>query len=239
MRDHDSEDFTATSNDPKHQKRDNPGFSPGAGCIIIMMIIALFTGVAAFAIYSGIKQDRDIVGFTYEKALELPDEAGSPEELEAVRAKLESFQSEIRAQQASTLELSPRDVNILIHNQNALMDIRDMIFFESVTPEGITGRISLPLNRLAFWKPRRYLNGKFTMALEASPGRLFLRLRGIDAPGKDIPAGFVERIAQDDLLDPYKNEENEDIFFAIESAAMTDGAVTIKADPNRVPGEDE
>jgi len=230
---------SATRNDPKHQKRDEPNFSPGAGCIIIMLIIALFSGVAMFAIYSGIKQDRDIVGFTYEQPLELPDEAGSTEELEAVRAKLESFQSAIRNKQPSTLELSPQEVNILIHNETALMEIRDMVYFDSVTPEAITGRISLPLNRLAFWKPRRYLNGNFTMALEASPGRLFLRLRGIEATGKDIPAGFVERIAQDDLLDPYKNDENEDVFFAIESSSMNEGSVTIKADPNRVPGEDE
>ncbi len=235
----DSELDSATRNDPKHQKRDDPNFSPGAGCIIIMMIIALFSGVAAFAIYSGVKQDRDIVGFTYEQALDLPDEAGSTDELEAVRAKLESFQSAIRNMQPSTLELSPQDVNILIHNETALMEIRDMVYFDSVTPEAITGRTSMPLNRLAFWKPRRYLNGTITMELEASPGRLFLRLKGIDAPGKDIPAGFIERIAQDDLLDPYKNEDNEDIFKAIESVTMNDGSVTIKADPNRIPDEEE
>lgn len=196
------------------------------------MLIPLFTGAACFAIYSGIRQDRDIVGFTSEYADVLPDEPGAPEEVSAVRAKLESFQNSIRDGQPATLELTPRDVNILIHNETALMEIRDMIYIDSITPEVITGRTSLPINRLAFWKPRRYINGTITMTLEASPGRLFLRLKDIQSPGKQIEPGFIERIAQDDLLDPYKDDDNEDIFSAIQSATMNDGSVTIIASPH-------
>jgi hypothetical protein len=195
------------------------------------MLISLFTGIAAFAIYSGIRQDKDIVEFTSEDPLELPDEPGTPEEVSAVRKKLEGFKSSIREKQPATLQLSTKDVNILVHNETALMEIRDMVYFDAITPEGITGRISLPLNRLAFWKPRRYLTGTFAMTLEASPGRLFLRLKGIDSPGKDIPAGFIERIGQDDLLNPYKNDDNEDIYESIQSATMADGSVSIESKP--------
>jgi hypothetical protein len=230
---------SATRNDPKHQKRDDPSFSPGAGCIIIIMLLSLFTGAAIFGIYSGVRQDRDIVGFTSESPLDLPDDAGTPEELNTIRAKLESFKKLIRSGEEATLELTPRDVNILIHNETAFIEIRDMIYFDSVTPETITGRTSLPLNRLAFWKPRRYLTGKIIMALEASPGKLFLRLKDIESPGKEIQEGFIERIAQDDLLDPYKNDDNEDIFTAIHSASMNEGSVTIVAKPNLPPEKEK
>lgn len=225
------EEETATSNDPKQQERDDAAFSPGAGCIIIIMILALFSGVAFFAIYSGLKQDKDIVRFTEEKALELPDEPGTPEEVAAVREKFATFTKTIRENEPATLQLTCRDINILIHNNIEFKEIRDMIYFDSVTPEAITGRTAWPLRRLFWWKPNRYMNGTITLKLEASRGRLFLRLVNIDSPGNEIPEGFIERIAQDDLLNPYKNEDNEDVYESIDSATMNDGSVTIVSKP--------
>ena len=224
-------DDEATRNDPKQQKRDDPHYSPGAGCIIIILALALFTGVMAWAIYAGIRQDRDIAKFTVEQQLELPDEPGTPAEVAAVRAKLSGFKSAIRDKKPARLELTTSDLNILIHNETALMEIRDMIYFDTITPEAITGRISMPMRRLAFWKPNRYLNGTAVMVAEAAPGKLFLRLKDIEAPGKEIPRGFIERIGQDDLLAPYKNEDNEDIYEAIQSATMKDGSVVIESQP--------
>lgn len=222
---------TATSNDPKHQERDDPRFSPGAGCIIIMLGLALFTGAIAYALWAGIRQDRDIAKFTTEQRLELPDEPGTAEQVTAVRAKLEQFKKTIRESKPASLEITAADLNILVRNDTALIEIRDMIYFDTITPEAITGRLSMPLRRLAFWKPNRYLNGTITMTVEASPGKLFLRLKSIEVPGKEVPPGFIERIAQDDLLDPYKNDDNEDIYTSVQSATMRDGAVTIESEP--------
>ena len=220
-----------TANDPKHQERDDPRFSPSAGCMIVIMGLALFSGIIFYALWAGIKQDRDIDKFTVEEPLQLPDEPGTPEEVAATRAKLDLFAKTIADKQPATLELTTADLNILVRNQTALIDIREMIYFDKITPEAITGRVSMPLNRLAFWKPKRYLNGDFTMQVEAAPTQLFLRLEKLDVPGKEIPEGFIERIAQDDLLAPYKNEDNEDLYATIQSASMNDGSVTIESEP--------
>ena len=222
---------TATSNDPKQQERDDPRYSPGAGCIIMMLAFALFSGIIVYAISAGIRQDRDIAKFTTDQPLDLPDEPGTPEEVAVTRAKLDAFQKAVADRVPTTLELTVADLNILVRNETALIEIRDMIYFEEITPEKITARVSMPMNRLAFWKAKRYLNGNFVMAVEASPGQLFLRLRDITVPGKEIPPGFIERIGQDDLLNPYKNEDNEDLYATIQSAKMNQGSVTIESQP--------
>jgi hypothetical protein len=223
-------DQTATSNDPKHQERDDPRFSPGAGCIIIILALSLFTGAIFYAIWAGIRQDRDIAKFTTDQRMELPDEPGTPEQVAAVRAKLDGFKKTIRESKPASLELNVADLNILVRNETALIEIREMVYFEAITAGEITGRIAMPLRRLAFWKPC-FLNGTFTMKVEAAPGQLFLRLEELNVPGKEIPPGFIERIAQDDLLNPYKNDDNEDIYLTIQSATSMDGSVTIESKP--------
>ncbi|MFT5109560.1 MAG: hypothetical protein ACI8XO_002620 [Verrucomicrobiales bacterium] len=222
---------SATENDPKHQQRDDPRYSPGAGCIIFIFMIVFFVGIITAFLYVGSLQDKDIVKFTDEEAVKLPDDSGTADEVTALRKKLDTFKETIRAKQPATLELSTRDLNLLVHNETSLIEIRDMIYFDEISPEFITGRTSMPLNRFPPWKPRRYLNGTITMKLEVSPGRLFLRLIDIKAAGKEVEPGFVERIAQDDLLDPYKTDENKDLYDSIQTASMNDGSITIQSRP--------
>jgi len=226
----DADAQTATSNDPKKQVRDDPSYTPSAGCAIFILGIALFSGILFFGIWTGTQMNRDIAKFASDDPVEIPSEIGTPEQVKQARAKLDEFKTTIRAGKPATLTVTASDINILIHNNTEFSALRGIVFIDSITPETISGQTSWPVRKLSF-SGKRYINGNITMKAEAAPGKIFVRLVSLEVPGKEVPAGFVERVSQNDLLSPYKNEDNEDIFETIQSATMGDGFVTITSEP--------
>ena len=111
--------------------------NPGMGCIIIACALAMFTGIASYAIWAGLKQDRDIAKFTDEKRTPVPSDSGTTEEWNALKARLQAFEkSSVEADKPATLELTPRDLNLMVSNSTLLLDSREMVYFESVDKDG-------------------------------------------------------------------------------------------------------
>ncbi|MEM0896762.1 MAG: hypothetical protein AAGJ79_07725 [Verrucomicrobiota bacterium] len=209
--------------------------NPGMGCIIMAMAFAMFSGIAAYGIWAGLKQDGDIAQFTDETRIAVPSDPGTAEEWNALKARLREFESRALQKAPARLELSVRDLNLAIANSDLLLESREMIFFEKIHEGGIDARISMPINRIAFWKEPRYLNGTALLAIESNELQLFVRMKDVEVPGKTVEEGFIERLAQSNLLAPYKGENAplEKVLDAISSAKIEGEEIVIIAAPEK------
>ena len=54
--------------------------NPGMGCIIMACALAMFSGIAIYGVWAGMKQDRDIGEFTDDVRKPVPSERGTTEE---------------------------------------------------------------------------------------------------------------------------------------------------------------
>ncbi|MEM9479048.1 MAG: hypothetical protein AAGA58_05220 [Verrucomicrobiota bacterium] len=208
--------------------------NPGIGCVIIAMAFAMFTGIATYGIWAGIKQDRDIATFTDKARIPVPSELGTAEEWTSLKARMKDFEAKaLQGVEAARLELGIRDLNLAVANSDLLLESREMVYFKNIEKEGLRVAISMPINRIAFWKEPRYLNGTGLIVIESSETQLFLRMKTVESPGKTIEKGFIERLAQSDLLAPYKAEDAplEKVIKAITSVKIDGDKVIIEADP--------
>ncbi len=224
-------DATTSENPPQPEIHS----SPGAGCIIIALLFAMIAGIASYGIYSGVRQDKDIAVFASEIQEALPVEPTSHEEVLDTRKRLADFADASAGGKPATLALSARDLNTLVHNESALAQVRGTVFFESIKDDRVQARIALPMNRIAFWKKPRYLNGRAVLAVESGDGRIFFRIESMEIPKATPPEGFVERMAQSDLLAPYKkDDEQKKVFENSNLSARTDneaGTIIVEATP--------
>ena len=189
--------------DPKKQVRS----SPAAGCVIIMLAFAMFAGIATYGIYAGFTLDADISKFASEDKVNLPHVEASNEEVTEVRTRLSDWGAAAKAGKTSEIRLTAHDLNILVANLDGLIDVRGTVHFDRIEGDRLHAQIAMPINRLAFWKQPRYLNGTCTMKTESAEGRIFLRFDTFNIPKAQPVTGYIERMQQTDLLAQYKEDE--------------------------------
>jgi hypothetical protein len=202
MSDTNEEDNTFPG-DPKKQVRS----SPAAGCIIIMLAFAMFVGIAVYGIYAGFTLDADIAKFASEDKVALPHVEASNEAVNEVRNRLSEWGTAAKTGKTSEIRFTVQDLNILVANLDGLIDVRGTVYFDKIEGDRLHAQIAMPINRLAFWKQPRYLNGTCTMKTESAEGRIFLRFDTFDIPKAQPIAGFIERMQQTDLLAQYKEND--------------------------------
>ncbi len=209
---------------------DNPNpRAPKFGCILVGLLGAFFIGIAINVVLSGLRHYDNLANFTQPAALELPEDRGTEAELLTIRERVELFRkTALAGKDPAELSLSAKDLNILIANDAYLADVRETVFFEKIDDDGlIHAQISRPMAKVLPWKPRRYLNGKMTLKIEAAPGQVFLRVVDIEVPNGNFDAKILAAWQTQDELDPYKNDEDfEDVIKTIQSATHGEGQIT-------------
>lgn len=183
---------------------------PKFGCIAVILLGSFFIGILIAGILIGSQMSKDIESFTDESPKEVPAERGTPEELAAIRDRILGFLESIHhsPQTPAELQLSTRDLNVLVANDNYLGDLRGTIHFrELIAPDIIKTERSRPMSHIKFWKPRRYLNARMNYRLAAQEGNISIFVRSIKMDGKTIPDYFLQKFKSQDMLEPYKNDE--------------------------------
>ncbi|CAN5363987.1 hypothetical protein BH23VER1_BH23VER1_20760 [soil metagenome] len=208
--------------DPPPAAPPNPSspkpFSPGAGCVIPIVILLIGTFLVGFAIYSFFQQNAAIEAFA--APAPLPIEPGPP--VPGLHHRLQSF----------PLRLTVDDLNSLLATTPELEPIRTMIKAEEIADGQVTATISFPLNK-PFTEEPRFLNGTLTFVPRVANGEFFLEPTAITVPGKSVDDGFLagfrhNRYLDNLLLGPF--EEDPDTWTKIESinsVTIEDGAIIL------------
>ncbi len=193
--------------------------SPFAGCLILIIAMAVMLFLIGFSTLTLFRQADAIAAFTHDKPA--PIEATSLEDREAdlnlLAERLETFRQKLGGEEPASISLSADDLNLAIAAYDPFQDLRGNFRVQEVTGDLLRIAISFRLNG----KPRLTRNGEsgwitsdpryLNATMEARPAltekEIALRIESLDVPGKEVPVEFVEqmspyRITERYLADP-------------------------------------
>ena len=205
---------TQSTNMQTNEKQPNPDDSKGIkyGCIIFCLLSAFMIGVVINIVVTGVRTVEEIIPYTDDKPISIPEEKGTENEAKNVNAKIDEFKKQLNSsgQEITELALSVNELNILISNHSYLSDLKGAYFFKSISSEGSIRLIcSRKIRKFLPWKDRRYWNGEMELFLEAMNGKVFLRVKNITPEnGSTMPKKIVEKWSSQDQLEMYKNDDS-------------------------------
>ena len=205
---------TQSTNMQTNEKQPNPDDSKGIkyGCIIFCLLSAFMIGVVINIVVTGIRTIEEIIPYTDDKPISVPEEKGTENEVKNINTKIDSFIKQLNSseQEMTDLDLSVKELNILISNHSYLSDLKGAYFFKSISSDGSIKLIcSRKIRKFLPWQDRRYWNGEMELFLEAEDGRVFLRVKNLTPNnGSTMPNKIVEKWLSQDQLEMYKNDDS-------------------------------
>jgi hypothetical protein len=201
------------------EKSDPSTRSPFAGCAILITAFLVMVFLIGFSILTLFRQFNEIAKFTAGSpvSIQVPPLENQEEELNRLAVKIESFRQQLLTDAASSLSLSPEEMNLAIAAYEPLKELRGTFHISKIEKHQLFIDISFPLNG----KPRltrenepgwitsdsRYLNATLIARPELHQKEVVLAIDSIKVPEASVPPEFIGqmspyRIAERYLADP-------------------------------------
>lgn len=224
--------------------------SPFAGCAILLAALAVMVFLLVFSTWGLFRQAREIAKFTAAtpQPVEVCATDGRDGEINRLAEKLENFRAELAGGSATTLALTPAELNLAIAVYEPFKDLRGTFCVLAVDGQALRIAISFKLNG----KPRlarsgesgwissdpRYLNATLLARPRLLGREVVLTLESIDVPNANVPVEFLEqlspyRISERYLADPLLGPA----MAKLTAVEVVDGGVVLRHKPGEVPGD--
>ena len=211
------------------QKIPTGKFNPGYGCAILVIMVLTFSGIVTWVIHSLMEQNRQIAGFTQEKAEPLPEIKITDEQKAALKTRLIEFSDKAAKGEEVSLSLNVEDCATLFAlstdfgiggsgESEPYLDLMRVSGFDAKA-RLLKTDLRLAMNNLKWdglgrifsghlpWTiGRRYLVGTATFKPDIENGSFVIRVDTVTVPGKDVAEGFVKNLKNWDWLDPAKKK---------------------------------
>lgn len=171
--------------------------------------------VAGFGTYRFYKQQ--IAQYTAPEARQLPVVELSPEDLQELETRVETFQDTVAQGEApAPLVLDSEDLNALISQEQQL---RGRVFV-TISDGLIQAEVSFPADAIPGAKGR-YFNASASINASLRDGELVVTLDKAEANGLEVPEAVMQGLRQQNLAkDANKNPELAEILGQFESLAI-------------------
>ena len=185
----------------KIQKVPTGPFHPGYGCAILVIMALTFGGMAAWVLYSGYEQDRQISAFTVTEAPALENPQPSAQEKDALKARLTEFSKTVNGGQPAKFTFSLSELNILVTlcSEAGVADYRGVVRFTGMdsAAQVLKANVRWQMNNLPFTERKdRFLVGKADFKPDLDTKSLEVRIIKVDVPGKQVSEGFLHQLEQ-------------------------------------------
>ena len=201
----------------------------GCATVVVVGILGII-----FLVF-GVKYafNKMVEKYTDETPIELPTVESTEEERTSTIGKFDSWMQTLESgDDAGTLELTQKDVNVLIQHHPSFTDISEIAY---VTIDGseIKGEMSVPLDAFATelgWDSLkgRYFNGSLSLEVIFEDEYLEVYMTGGSLNGEEIPQNEISAISGQNLAqDANSDPELRETFRQIESIVIEDGKLII------------
>lgn len=189
------------------QKEPTAEFNPGYGCFIMLAAIVIFGGIISWSAYTLFEQNRLLDTITVDQPVSWPDLPAS--DSAALQARLGEFGKAALENRAATLDLTLDEINTLIAiaPDTGYGSYAKLVRIKRADPanKSLIADVSLPIKRLKFWEPPRYLNGEAGYRIDIIPGEgPDAKLTALTVPGKSVPDGVVDNMQIWPWVAPYR-----------------------------------
>lgn len=201
------------------------------GCLTMVVLSIIIVVILIFGARYGYK--KLVNTYTSPAAVQLPAVTYTDAEVQSLTNRLGSFQMAANAlTNEVTLVLNARDINVLIHSQNQLKDLRDRFHVE-IDKDTIKSGVSVPLDSFGLDALKgRFLNGTAGLKVAVVNGQLTVNLDSLTVNGSPVSPSFMtqlkaENLAKDVKLDP----EAQKLLQRVEKLTIENGEVILKIKP--------
>ncbi len=203
------------------------------GCLYIgcLSIIVILTIVFLIAGYYVNKVRNLAFDFTRATPIELKQVDYTEDEEDIIQTKFDDFKNAIDKGQDCKIELSEREVNILIvSNSDADFKLDDKVRV-IIEDNKLKGEISVPIPDLPGWVPfpnGRYFTGNAGLDIYASDGALSIILTSFKLGEEELPAEVIKELSKKNLADDlYKKPENRKWLSKLEKIEIKDNKLIL------------
>ena len=218
--------------------RANDGSCLVVACIIVAVVVALMVAAGGFGVYQAKKV---VTRFTDTEAVELPLVDMSPEEVDALIARLSGFRTALEAGEANEpLELTQDDLNALIQNDEEFLFFRGKVYL-TLKDDKVGGEVSWPLDEIPLMGGR-YFNGTATFDVEFSDRRPVLYLESASIKGEAVPDAMMIEVRKENFAAEWsRSQEGREFLKNIETLEVLEGRliITPKQPTNDEPTNEE
>jgi hypothetical protein len=204
--------------------RANDGSCLVVACIIVVVVVALAVAAGGFAVY---QVNKVATRYTDTEAIELPLVDMSPEEVDALVARLDGFRTALEAGEANEpFELTQDDLNALIQNDEEFKFFRGKVYL-TLKDDRVGGEVSWPLDEIPFMEGR-YFNGTATFDVEFRERRPVVYLESASIKGEALPEALMNEVRKENFAAEWsRSEEGREFLKNIETLKVLDGRLII------------
>ena len=189
------------------QKVPTAEVNPGYGCFIMMAAILIFGGIISWSAYTLYEQNRLLDTITVDQPNTWPTTATI--DTADLKTRLSDFGKAALENRDAVLTLNIDEINALIAiaPDTGFGSYEKLVRVKSADPahKALIADVALPIKRLKFWEPPRYLNGEavYTIDIIKAEGP-DAKLTGLSVPGKEVPEGVVDNMQIWPWVAPYR-----------------------------------
>ncbi len=196
--------------------------------LAVMLVLSIIGGYLAYEGAVGFLSTMS-EKYTDTTPDELPIVDATREEVDYVFERVAAFAEALMEDRApSPLELSARDINILIQRHPEYADITEGAVHVTIEEDEVHGQISLPLGDYADMFAGRWLNGSAIFRIDISAGRLQVFMESAIVRGEPLSEEIMSILRSDNLAkNVNRDEETAAIIEKLDSIIVQGGVLTV------------
>ena len=210
---------------PAHEERKA---SPLSGCLIFIILIAVFTSLGGFIIWHYADTKKAVNAISEEVRREVAVAPYVPEQLDALKLKLKIFSDEVKEKKVTSIRISVDEFNLGIAKFEKMEEFKSKMFITKITSESIHADICFPLK--GGFTSDRYLNGTMQMQPKIEQGSIFPIITEIvPNTGSPVPPKMIRFIPQA-LFSSYRTDPDlTAVFHNLSGVELEDGYMTVSS----------
>ncbi|NOZ22727.1 MAG: hypothetical protein GXP25_16740 [Planctomycetes bacterium] len=195
------------------------------GCLTSIILLILLLAVVGGTIYWGYNK---LLSYTSDKPMDIPTVEATADEYTALKARVEAFTKAIDEGKSAEIELSARDINILIAQDPDWKEVKGKAFVK-IEGDEVKADASIPLGEFPGFKGR-YLNGTIGLNISLENNLLVVKPKTVVVKGKALPKQVMDALREQNLAkDADKEEKNIEIIRKFERIEIKDGKIKVKS----------
>ncbi|NOX98675.1 MAG: hypothetical protein GXP30_02920 [Verrucomicrobia bacterium] len=172
--------------------------SPLPGCIIIIITLLVFGGLAVLYIGVGYWMNSELDAITSPSPAQLSLPKPDQQQVDAVYKKLQQLKQATEKNEMVRISFSAQDINTLLATDPLLADLKGKALVEKITPDGILTKVNQQLRSLPM-RPDRFLNATISFVPVVLKDSVVFEIHDVQVLGKDVPQGFIEGYSKQDF----------------------------------------
>ena len=226
--------------------------SPFAGCLILILALALLLFLIGFSAWMPFRQAAEIEKFTQEAPAPLAVEPieGNEAKVNTLVERMEAFRSDLLGDAAkpARIELDAADLNLAIAAFQPVEELRGSFRVREITKDALVIDICYKLNgrpRLAkegedgpVTSDPRYLIGTIKGHPQLMRRELVLKVDSLEVPGATVPEGFLNHFSTLRVFEAHlKHPVLGPAMAAMTRAGLEEGKMVLARVPGELPPE--